>query len=120
MSPEKTLWVVRCERTEYVTVLAWAETQEEAESFCDGALEDCCSHTHDHVLAKPVAVRNGKVIAAHDMGRADPCYSSDDEEITVAEAIAVMEGNISALPEHLAALVRQRKEANNGQLPLIP
>lgn len=122
----KRLWLVTVERSATARVLAWAATMEEAEDLinaegADEIVEMFNDNYHEHIMARPAPIQGGKLVAHHHMGLADPIYGDqDDDELTVREAIAIETGDITALPEHLAALVLQRKEANNGQLPLIP
>lgn len=124
--PMKRLWVVEVERSAIARVLAWAETRDEAEDLIhdEGAEEivDMFSDNYrEYISARPAPIQGGKLVAHHHMGLADPIYGDQGgDEILAREAIAIETGNIAALPEHLAALVLKRKEANNGQLPLIP
>ena len=123
MTTDKTLWVVEVEKVQSVTVLAWAASREDAELAASGALDDCWTGEDliETVTASPPVMSYGKMISRHDMGRADPVYDEDPdaEEITVADAIAVIESRIDGLPDHLAEIVRRQKESSNGQLPLI-
>ena len=121
----KRLWLVTVERTATARVLAWAATESEAEDLihaegADDVIDDLSIDAEDTIIARPAPIQGGKLVAHHHMGLADPIYGDqDDDELTVREAIAIETGDITILPEHLAALVLKRKEANNGQLSLI-
>ena len=119
----KRLWHVTVERTLTAKVLAWAETKQEARLIVevDSPLDEYGfePETSEDSWAQPAVMPSGR-IAPHHLGDGDAVYGDqDDDELTVREAIAIETGDITALPEHLAALVLKRKESSNGQLPLI-
>lgn len=119
----KRLWHVTVERTLTAKVLAWAETAEDAEAEveADSPLDEYGFEPEltDLAWAQPAVMPSGR-IAPHHLGDGDGVYGDHDGiELSVREAIAIETGNTAGLPEHLAALVLKRKEANNGQLPLI-
>jgi hypothetical protein len=119
----KRLWLVTVERTLTAKVLAWAETTQEARLIVevDSPLDEYGfePETSENSWAQLAVMSSGR-IAPHHMGFADPVYGDQDGiELTVHEAVTIETGDITALPEHLAALALKRKESSNGQLPLI-
>lgn len=121
--PIKRLWLVTVERTLTAKVLAWAETKEDAKDAvnADSPLDEYGfePETGECSWAEPAVMPNGK-IAFHHLGDGDAVYGDQDgRDLSVADAIAMAKGHTEELPEHLARLVTQRKELNNGQLPLI-